>query len=210
MARYTGPKEKIERRIGEKLFLKGERSYSQKSAMIRRPYPPGVHGRRPRRLSEYGSQLISKQKVRNIYRVLEKQFKNYVKEALKARGESGIVLLRKLENRLDNVVFRLGFSQARDTARQLVTHGHFWVNNKSLNIPSYQVKVGDVIKVKPSSLKNTYFSSFLSQFLKRYKVPDWLELDKDKLEGKVKRLPGLEDSGINPKDLQAIIEFYSR
>lgn len=210
MARYTGPKEKIERRIGEKLFLKGERSYSQKSAMIRRPYPPGVHGRTPRRISEYGSQLLSKQKIRNIYRILEKQFKNYVKEALRSKGESGTVLLRKLENRLDNVVFRLGFSQARDTARQLVTHGHFLVNGKPLNIPSYQVRIGDVIKVKPSSLKNSYFSSFLPQFLKKYKVPDWLELDKEKLEGKIKRLPTLEDSGINPKDIQAIIEFYSR
>lgn len=211
MARYTGPKEKKERRIGEKLFLKGERSYSPKAAIVKKPYPPGVHGRkRSRRLSEYGLQLLSKQKIRNIYKVLERQFEKYIDEALKARRDSGQVLAQNLERRFDNVVFRLGFSQARDTARQLVNHGHFSVNEKPINIPSYQVKAGDVIKVKANNLNKAYFSAILNQNLKKYQPPSWLELDKEKLEGKVKSLPTLEESGIEPKDLQAIIEFYSR
>ncbi len=211
-ARYIGPKEKIERRIGEKLFLKGERSYSPKAAMVRKPYPPGVHGRRKksRRFSEYGLQLTSKQKIRNIYRILEKQFRGYIEEALKSKGDSGDALIRNLERRLDNVVFRMGLAQARDTARQLVSHGHFLINDRPVNIPSYKTKIGDVIKVKPQNLKNGYFSSALPNFLKKYTPPSWLEIDKEKFIGRVKDLPNLSESGIDHKDIQAIIEFYSR
>ena len=212
MARYTGPKEKIERRLGEKLFLKGERSYSQKTATIRKPYPPGMHGKKAknRKFSEYGLQLLSKQKIRSVYRVLEKQFRKYVEEALKSKGDSGEVLVRNLERRLDNVVFRLGFSNARDTARQLVNHGHFLVNDKPINIPSFRVGAGDVVKVKPLALKNKYFSLVLPQFFKKHQPPMWLEVDKDGFAGKVKSLPDFSESGVEHKDIQAIIEFYSR
>lgn len=212
MARYTGPKEKLERRIGEKLFLKGERSYSPKAAMVRKPYPPGVHGKRAkmRRVSEYGSQLLSKQKVRLIYRVLERQFENYVEESLRSKGSSFDALVRNLERRLDNVVFRMGLAQARDTARQLVSHGHLMVNQKTINIPSYRVEAGDVISVKPNNLKNQYFSSFLPRYIKKYQPPEWLEVDKDTFTGKVKRMPEASEAGVEIKDIQAIIEFYSR
>ena len=212
MARYTGPKEKIERRMGEKLFLKGERSYSPKAAIVRKPYPPGIHGKRKknRRVSEYGSQLLSKQKVKIIYRVLERQFEKYVDEALKSRGSSSEALVRSLERRLDNVVFRMGLSPARDTARQLVSHGHLTVNQKPINIPSYRVEVGDVISVKPNNLKNPYFSSFLPRYLKKYQPPRWLEVDKETITAKVKDLPEAAEAGAEMKDIQAIIEFYSR
>lgn len=212
MARYTGPKEKIERRFGEKLFLKGERSYSPKSALIRKPYPPGLHGKKlkMRKFSEYGLQLFSKQKIRNVYKILEKQFRRYIEESLKSKGDSGEVLVQNLERRLDNVVFRMGFSDARDKARQLVNHSHFLVNDRSTNIPSYKVRVGDVIKVKPQNLKNNYFSSFLPKYIKKYQPPSWVEIDKETFTGRVKNLPNLPESGVEHKDIQAIIEFYSR
>ena len=212
MARYTGPKEKIERRLGDKLFLKGERSYSPKAAMVRKPYPPGLHGKRlkNRRFSEYGLQLISKQKVRNIYRILEKQFRKYINEAIKSKGNSGEVLIQNIERRLDNVVFRMGFSDARDTARQLVNHGHFMVNDKFINIPSFKVKIGDTLKIKPQKLNNKYFTSFLPRYFKKYQPPSWVEVDKETFTGRVKDLPNLPESGIDHKDIQAVIEFYSR
>ncbi len=212
MARYTGPKEKIERRFGEKLFLKGERSYSPKSALIRKPYPPGLHGKKMKnkKSSEYGLQLVSKQKVRITYRVLERQFRKYINEALKSKGNSGEALIQNLERRLDNVVFRMGFSEARDTARQLITHSHFLVNDKSINIPSFKVKVGDTVKIKAQNIGNKYFSSFLSKYFKKHQPPSWLEVDKESYIGKIKNLPNLEESGINHNDVQAVIEFYSR
>ena len=192
--------------------MKGERSYSPKAAMVRRPYPPGVQGKRKRmrRISEYGSQLLSKQKVRLIYRVLERQFEKYVEESLRSKGSSSDVLVRNLERRLDNVVFRMGLATARDTARQLVSHGHLKVNGKPINIPSYRVEVGDVISVKPNNLKNLYFSSVLPRYIKKYTPPEWLEVDKDTFTGKVKRMPEATESGVEVKDIQAIIEFYSR
>lgn len=212
MARYTGPKERIERRLGDKLFLKGERSYSPKAAMVRKPYPPGLHGKKMknRKFSEYGLQLVSKQKVRNIYRILERQFRKYIDEALKSKGDSGEVLVRNIERRLDNVIFRMGFSEARDAARQLVTHGHFLVNDKPVNIPSFKVKIGDTVKIKPQNLSNKYFSSFLPRYFKKYQPPSWVEVDKETFVGRVKDLPNLPESGIDHKDIQAVIEFYSR
>jgi len=212
MARYTGPKEKIERRFGEKLFLKGERSYSPKAATVRKPYPPGMHGKRAKnkKFSEYGLQLVSKQKVRAIYKILERQFRRYIDQSVNSKGDSGEALIQNLERRLDNVVFRMGFSHARDTARQLVSHSHFLVNDKPINIPSFKVKVGDTVKVKPQNLKNKYFSSYLPGSFKKYQPPSWLDVDKETFVGRVKDLPNLPESGIDHKDVQAIIEFYSR
>jgi small subunit ribosomal protein S4 len=211
VARYIGPKEKIERRLGAKLFLKGERSYSPKSATVKRMYPPGMHGKKFRpRLSEYGSQLQSKQKIRNTYRLLERQFKNWAKEAMKSKIETGDYLVRKLERRLDNAVFRSGFAQSRDQARQLVTHGHILMNGRKVTIPSCQVKTGDEIKIKEGSLKTRYFSALLPQWIKKYEPPSWIEFDSDKLAAKIKGLPTIQESGLEIKDIQALIEFYSR
>ncbi|MDP3697253.1 MAG: 30S ribosomal protein S4 [Candidatus Taylorbacteria bacterium] len=211
MARYTGPKEKIERRIGEKLFLKGERSHSQKSAMIKKPYPPGMHGRkRGKKPSEYGLQLKSKQKVKNIYRLLEKQFKNYIKSTLASKKEPYEAILNKLEHRLDNVVFRSGFAQSRDQARQLVNHGHITVDGKKIDIASYEVSVGEIIGVREGSKKSPYFTNLMPQWLKAYEAPAWIELDKEKVTARVNGSPALAESGIRADDLQAIIEFYSR
>jgi small subunit ribosomal protein S4 len=211
MARYTGPKEKIERRLGTKLFLKGERSFSPKSATVKRMYPPGVHGKAFRRhASEYGMQLQSKQRVRNTYRMLEKQFKNLAKVAIASKKETGDLLVRKLEGRLDNVVYRAGLAQSRDQARQVVNHGHITVNGRKTTIPSFQVSLGDVIKVREGSLKSKYFSTLAPQWIKKYEAPKWIELDRDALTAKVVGIPTLPDSGLDSKDLQSLIEFYSR
>lgn len=213
MARYTGPREKIERRLGEKLFLKGERSHSQKSALTRRPYPPGAHGAGKRRFSktsEFGMQLKSKQKVRNIYRLLEKQFKSTVKKALETKKQPHEAILRAFESRLDNTVFRSGIAQSRDQARQLVNHGHILVNGKKVTIPSYTTKLNDVISVREGSKRMPFFTALAPQWLKGFNAPVWIELDKEKIVAKVKGYPELVDSGLKTDDLQAIIEYYSR
>ena len=211
MARYRGPKEKIERRLGTKLFLKGERSYSPKSATVRRMYPPGMHGKNFRmRVSEYGTQLQSKQKIRQTYRMMEKQFKNWVKEAMEARSETSDYLVKKLERRLDNAVFRSGFAQSRDQARQLVGHGHITVNGRKVSIPSYAVKTGDVLKIREGSAKTKYFSALAPQWIKKYKPPSWIELDNDNFVAKIIGMPTVAESGLEAKDIQAIVEFYSR
>jgi small subunit ribosomal protein S4 len=214
MARYTGPRGKIERRLGEGLGLKGERSNSPKSAVLRRPFPPGQHGsgRRPRKLSEYGTQLRSKQKVRNVYRLLEKPFKTYVKNALEnAKRESPyIAVIRSLETRLDNVAFRMGLAQSRDQARQIVGHGHITLNGKRAKTPSIVVKVGDVIGIRESSKLSPYFATLMPRWMAEFTPPAWLELDKKQLTGTVKASPTVEESGIQTGDLQAIIEYYSR
>lgn len=211
MGRYTGPKEKIERRLGAKLFLKGERSYSPKSATVRRMYPPGMHGKKYHpRFSEYGLQLQSKQKIRKIYRMSEKQFKNWAKEAIKSKSETGSYLARRLERRLDNAVFRAGFAQSRDQARQLVNHGHILVNGRKATIPSREVKTGDEIRAREGSLKTQYFSTLAPRWIKKYKPPKWIELDNDAFAAKIAGVPTVEDSGLESKDLQSIVEFYSR
>jgi len=211
MGRYIGPKEKIERRLGTKLFLKGERSYSPKSATTRRMYPPGMHGKKFRpRLSEYGSQLQSKQRIRQAYRMGEKQFKNWAKEAIRSKKETGTYLAEKLERRLDNAVFRSGFAQSRDQARQLVNHGHILVNGRKLTIPSAEVKIGDEIKIREGSLKTQYFSALAPQWMKKYKPPPWIELDSNALVARIAGTPTVEDSGLEIRDLQSIVEFYSR
>ena len=211
MARYTGPREKIERRIGVKLFLKGERSLSPKSAMVRKPYPPGMHGKAKfKKMSEYGLQLQSKQKVKNIYRLLEKKFKFYVKEAMKSKKETTALLVKNLEQRLDNTVYRMGLAQSRDQARQLVSHGHILVNNVKTNIPSFQVSAGDKISVREGSKNTKYFSALLPEWFVKHESPAWIKVEKNILTGTVEKMPDLNDSGLELKDLQSIIEFYSR
>lgn len=211
MARYTGPREKIERRIGEKLFLKGERSHSQKSAMTKKPYPPGIHGtKRGRKPSEFALQLRSKQKVKNIYRLLEKQFKNYIKSSVASKKEPYEAILNKLEHRLDNVVFRIGFAQSRDQAKQLVNHGHITVNGKRIGIPSFDVSIGDEIGIREASKSLPYFTNLMPQWFKGHEAPSWIEVSKEKFTAKMKGHPVLVESGIRAEDLQSIIEYYSR
>ncbi len=211
MARYTGPREKIERRLGAKLFLKGERSLSNKSATVKRMYPPGVHGKKfARRSSEFGQQLKAKQKVRNIYRMLERQFKNWVQTAINGEAETGTALMRALETRLDNVVYRSGFGQSRDQARQLVNHGHILVNNKKVSTPSYGVKIGDKLSIREGSQKTKFFSSSVQQWIKKFQPPSWIQLNADTLTSNVQAMPTFEESGLDSADVQSLIEFYSR
>lgn len=197
------------RREGEKLFLKGERCYTSKCAITRRNYPAGMHGPKGKpHLTGYGMQLREKQKAKRIYGILEKQFKNYFEKAIKKTGDTSEFLLQMLEMRLDNVIYRLGFARSRRAARQAVNHSYFLVNNRRVNIPSYEVKVGDTIKIKPSVASKKIFQE-LSQMLKKQEVPAWLSLDPVKLEGKVLRKPTKEDVKTQ-FDLKMIIEFYSR
>src|SRR3989344_5835624 len=168
MSRYTGPKEKLSRKVGENLALKAERSLSPKSAFLRKPYRPGMHGKRMRRgLSEFGTQLLEKQKVRFVYGVGEKQFKNYFVKAKAAKGVTGNLLLSLLEKRLDNTVFRAGLAASRIIARQLVSHGHFLVNGKRVTIPSYEVRLDDSIAIRPKSRPKGIFTA-LPERIKKY------------------------------------------
>ncbi len=211
MARYTGPKERIERRIGEKLGIKGLRSQLGKTAITKKPYAPGIHGHKPtKKLSEFGQQLKTKQKVRNIYRMLEKQFKGYVKGAEASHKDAYSSIINSLEHRLDNTVYRMGFAQSRDQARQVVNHGHILVNGKKVGIPSYQVRIGDVISIREGSKNSNYFMNLVPTWLPKYDAPSWIELNKEKMTGKVKGMVTAEESGIGATDLQAIIEYYSR
>jgi len=197
------------RRAGQKLFLKGERCFSQKCAMIRKPYIPGLHGKSRRRgLSEYGQQLIEKQKVRHVYGISEGQFKNYFKEIVGQKGNKEELLANKLESRLDNVVFRLGWAQSRSLARQIVNHGHILVNQRKVDIPSYQVKKGDIIQIREKSKKLSLFRD-LKITLKKYETPAWLSLDKQKLAGEIIDQPKVADLG-KIGEIGMIIEYYSR
>jgi len=197
------------RRAGQKLFLKGERCFTPKCAMIKKPYPPGVHGKKRRRgLTEYGTQLAEKQKLKRIYGVSEKQLKKYFEESTKARGVATDVLLAKLETRIDNVIFRLGLAESRAKARQIVAHGHVFLNGRKIDIPSIQVKKGDLIKIKKSSLNKPLFSN-LETRLKKFNPPVWLSLDKKELTASVLAMPIKEEMEI-PADLQIIVEYYSR
>lgn len=211
MARYTGPVCKLCRREGEKLFLKGERCLTSNCAVERRSYPPGMHGRQRRfrrRSSEYGLQLREKQKARRIYGVLERQFRRYFREAEKRKGVTGATLLQMLESRLDNVVYRLGFADSRSQARQLVCHGHFEVNGRKTNIPSYVVKAGDVIAVRERSKNRAYFRG-IGELLADRLVPNWLKLDIDELSGEVLAIPAREEIEL-PLNEQLIVGYYSR
>ncbi len=212
MARYTGPVCKLCRREGQKLFLKGERCYSPKCALERRDYPPGEHGQmarfRRRRPSDYYLQLREKQKVRRIYGVLERQFRRYFKLAERQPGLTGENLIVLLERRLDNVVYRLGFADSRAQARQLVQHGHFTVNGRRTNIPSYLVRLEDVIAVREGSRKRTYFKE-RAQMLDAQSVPHWLSLNPEELSARVVGMPKREDLEI-PINEQLVVEYYSR
>lgn len=209
MARYTGPVCRLCRREGEKLFLKGEKCYTEKCPVDRRPYPPGQHGQgRRTRLTEYGIHLREKQKLRRIYGVLERQFRRYYQEASRRKGVTGETLLQLLECRLDNVVYRLGFAPSRAAARQLVMHGHFTVNGKKMDIPSARVKVGDVIAVRERS-RNIAMIKESVQAAQSRGVPDWLELDADGLKGTVKSLPTREQIDVRVQE-HLIVEHYSR
>lgn len=209
MARNLDPKCKQCRRVGEKLFLKGERCFSAKCAIVKRNYPPGVHGGKGRtRQTEYGLQLQEKQKAMKEYRVLERQFRLTFERAKHQAGNVSDNFLKLLESRLDNVVYRLGLASSRDTARQLVNHGHITVNGKKVSIPSYQVKTGDIIKIKESAKRKKVFAN-LPERLKKATLPSWLNLDISQLEGKVLHAPGEADLPQNIKT-QMIVEFYSR
>lgn len=197
------------RREGEKLFLKGERCQSPKCPMIKRNYPPGLHGAKGRtRLTAYGRQLREKQKAKRIYGLLEKQFANYYQKAKRQKGNTGETLSQFLEKRLDNAVYRLGFAVSRRLARQLVSHGHFLINQKKVNLPSYQVKTGDLIGLKEKSRSLPFFKN-LKETSGRPELPSWLSFDQENLTGKVTSQPLLADLPKNI-DLTLIIEYYSR
>ena len=212
MARYRGPVCKLCRREGVKLMLKGERCMSPKCAIERRNTPPGQHGAsfRRRQISDYGVRQREKQKVRRIYGVLEKQFRRYYGIASRTRGQTGATLLQLMERRLDNVVYRLGFADSRRQARQLVRHGHFVVNGRKTNVPSFVVKGGEQLTVREGSRARTYFKDLdASGILRKKAVPEWLALDPATMSASVLRLPerGELDLSINE---QLIVEFYSR
>jgi len=200
------------RRIGQKLFLKGEKCISPKCPLIKRPYPPGIKGKRgKRRLSDYGKELFEKQKMRDFYGISERQFKTYVKNILKRRGkveDTALELVKKLEKRLDNVVFRMGLASSRMEARQLVSHSHFLVNGKPVNIPSYQLKKGDVISFREQKKGKPFFKK-ISLTLKKTQPPSWLKVDREKIKGELIGEPSFKDSGV-PAEIPSIFEFYSR
>ncbi|MFH1675304.1 MAG: 30S ribosomal protein S4 [Pseudomonadota bacterium] len=208
MARYIGSVCRLCRRENLKLFLKGDRCYSDKCAYDRRNYAPGQHGQRRSKLSDYGIQLREKQKVKRMYGLLEKQFHSYFKKAERQRGITGTSLLVLLERRLDNVVYRLGFANSRIQARLLARHGHFTVNGRKVNIPSYLVKVGDVIEVKEKKRTTSLFAEAMGA-VERRGVTNWLELDKDNFKGEVKAFPTREELTM-PIQEQLIVELYSK
>jgi small subunit ribosomal protein S4 len=211
MSKYTGPRCRQCRREGQKLFLKGERCMAKcpfDSPMNPRNYPPGQHGQRRGKPSEYGLQLREKQKVRRIYGVLEKQFRRIFRMAEQMPGMTGVNLLILLERRLDNVVYRMGFAASRSHARQLIAHGHMLVNGKKVDIPSYSVSSGDEIEVAVKMRENDLIKNALE--LNTIGVqPAWLEIDANKLRGKVTSLPGRDDI-VLPVDEQLIVELYSK
>ncbi|MGI5822798.1 MAG: 30S ribosomal protein S4 [Dethiobacteria bacterium] len=208
MARYLEASCKLCRREGTKLYLKGDRCYSEKCAFTRKGYPPGQHGRRRQKVSEYGLQLREKQKARRIYGVLERQFKRYFKEADRRKGITGETLLQMLESRLDNMVYRIGLARSRADARQLIRHGHFLVNDRKVNIPSYLTKPGDVISVREKSRKSPFFKE-MAEWGAGQGTVSWLEVDREKMNGKIIRFPSREELDV-PIAEHLIVELYSR
>jgi small subunit ribosomal protein S4 len=208
LARYTKSNCRLCRRENLKLFLKGERCYTEKCAYDRRNYPPGQHGQDRKKFSAYGTQLREKQKVKRMYGILENQFRNLFKKADRQKGITGEILLALLERRLDNVVYRLGFANSRDEARQLVRHNHFLVNQSKVNIPSFLVKPGDVVEPREKSKKVVRILEALEGVARRG-VPQWLELEKDQMKGSVKGMPTREDITI-PIQEKLIVELYSK
>ena len=206
MARYTGPSCRLCRREGQKLFLKGERCYSSKCALEKRAYAPGQHGQNRKKASNYGLQLREKQKAKRFYGLQETQFRNLFDKAARMQGQTGANLLIMLETRLDNAVFRMGFASSRKEARQLVTHSHFTVNGKKVNIPSYQLKAGDVVAVKAKSQSSPKFKEIKEMTIS---TPEWVSMDTDKLEGKVLSIPTREMID-TPVAEHLIVELYSK
>ena len=212
MARNTDAVCRMCRREGEKLFLKGARCFTPKCAFEKRGFPPGMHGKstsaRPDRVSDYGKQLRAKQKARRVYGVFERQFRRYYSKAQRVRGLTGMNLLQKLETRLDNVVYRLGFASSRAQARQLVNHGHFTVNGNRADIPSYDIHPDDVVTVTESSKDTVYFKN-LKEEAEGRTVPTWLARDVNNISGRVLRLPERSEIDGNLNE-QLIVEYYSR
>lgn len=208
MARYTGASCRLCRRENLKMYLKGDRCYTDKCAIERRPYPPGQHGQGRIKFSEYGVQLREKQKVKRIYGLMEGQFRLYYDRANRKKGKTGENLLQALELRLDNVAFRMGFADTRASARQLVRHAHVTVNGKKVNIPSYQVRVGDVIAIREKSRKVVRIGESL-EAVDRRGFPSWVEVDKKEFAGTVKGLPVREELTL-PIQEQLIVELYSK
>lgn len=208
MAKYTDAKCRICRREGCKLFLKGERCFTQKCSWERRPYPPGQHGRARKKISDYALQLREKQKTRRAYGVLEKQFRGYFEKADQAKGVTGANLLASLERRLDNVVYRLGFANSRDQARQLVRHGLFHLNGHKVDIPSLEVNIGDIIEVPEKNRKIPVLATAAESIGKRG-LPNWLEVDPQAFKGTVKALPQRDDINFDVNE-QLIVELYSK
>jgi small subunit ribosomal protein S4 len=210
MGVYHGPKCKLCRREGVRLYLKGERCYSDKCAIEKRAYPPGEHGqgRRPRKETQYGTQLREKQKARRIYGVYERQFRNYFEKAACRQGVTGEILLQMLETRLDNVIYRVGMAGSRSAARQLIRHGHFTVNGRSADIPSFPVKAGDVISVLAGSKK---VAAIKDTFENRRRTEDqpWLEIDDKAMTARVLQMPTREQIPV-PVQEQLIVELYSK
>lgn len=208
MARYRDSVCRLCRREGIELFLKGERCFTEKCAIKKRHYAPGQHGQRRGKLSEYALQLREKQKAKRTYGVLEKQFRNYFRKADKKKGITGEILLQMLETRFDNVIYLMGFANSRSQARQLVRHNHFTINGKKVNIPSFQLKPGDVIELKEKSRSNESIKSALER-VEQKGMPQWIELDKNQMRGTVLGLPTRE-SITAPIQEQLIVELYSR
>jgi len=208
MARYIGSLCRLCRREGMKLFLKGTRCYTEKCAFERRKYPPGQHGHNRGKLSDYGLQLREKQKVKRIYGVMERQFKNYFEKATKMKGVTGENLLKLLERRLDNVVYRMGFAINRRQARQLVKHGYFMINGRKVDIPSYLVRPGDVIEVIPQGKELEIIKESLALAEQRG-FPEWVEVNIEEMKGKFVRLPERQEIQL-PVQEQLIVEFYSK
>ena len=207
MAKYTDSDCRLCRREGAKLFLKGERCYSPKCAMMRYPAAPGQHGAARKKISEYGLQLREKQKTKRMYGLLEKQFRKTYHTAAKMKGQTGDNLLSLLERRLDNVVYRLGLGASRSQARQIVNHGHITVNGKGVNIPSYTIQLGDVVGVKESKKNKAYFKALTES--KKLNLPKWLEYNEEKMEGKVIALPEKDDLEVTIAE-NMIVELYSK
>ncbi|MGE0591519.1 MAG: 30S ribosomal protein S4 [Vicinamibacterales bacterium] len=209
MARYIGPVCRLCRREGMKLFLKGERCYTDKCAIEKRNFVPGQHGKARRsKLAGYGVQLREKQKVKRIYGVLEDQFRRYFEQAERTRGITGETLLQLLERRLDNVAYRLGYATSRPAARQLVRHGHFTVNGRKVNIPSFSVKPGDVVAIRQSSRENASILHALEE-VKGRGVPEWLQSDPAAMSAKIGSIPTREQINL-PVHEQLIVELYSK
>jgi small subunit ribosomal protein S4 len=208
LARYIGSVCRLCRREGIKLYLKGQRCFTDKCAIERRSYAPGQHGQGRPRLSEYNLQLREKQKLKRIYGLMEKQFRGYFVRAAKKKGITGEYLLQLLERRMDNVVYRLGFAASRKEARQLTTHGHFLLNGRKVNIPSCLLKEGDIVVVKEKSRGLVGIQSALAAVESRG-LPGWLELEKANFQGKVRALPTKEDAAL-PVNEQMVVELYSR